>query len=415
MGGGLFSKASSKPHSKMSKKRSAKKNQGGEGVENTNSQTSLKRLDESSEELINNASDENENEDQRDTRSVENTNQELLDFKTQQSKSMRNVMGSSSSKQPRYLLLSNADNSSIHASQKLSKKTESAVVNIEDIEKYCRPQHLCLYNPQDSGFKYNLIGLFGLPMMPEDQQVMYTVLVSVLPPAEPYKEKPFNSMFASHLFSDVDFEKSKNGCQLFDTDNPAIEMSGIVLKLLEHSSLLFDIKQFDLKTGEMQDFGFALQPLIHTLKKQQYLISGRYQIPVYAGKVPQEILSVARKARVSEPEKPRHIFKRMIHEGQVKQIGKVQVVSQIEDLNPPEDEINVKFDALPSMLHHIDKSQLERFTLNRHLGVLRARNPTMRHRKTIKNVREGFMPGPKGDTIYKTMKEASDAAHDAFK
>ena len=39
----------------------------------------------------------------------------------------------------------------------------------------------------------------------------------------------------------------------------------------------------------------------------------------------------------------------------------------------------------------------------------------MRHRKTIKNAREGFMPGPKGDSIYKTMKEASDAAHDAFK
>ena len=39
----------------------------------------------------------------------------------------------------------------------------------------------------------------------------------------------------------------------------------------------------------------------------------------------------------------------------------------------------------------------------------------MRRRKTIKNVREGFMPGPKGDSIYKTMKEASDAAHDAFK
>ena len=91
------------------------------------------------------------------------------------------------------------------------------------------------------------------------------------------------------------------------------------------------------------------------------------------------------------------------------------MVSQIEDLNPPEDEINIKFDALPSMLHHIDKSQLERFTLHKHLKVLQQRNPTMRHRKTIKNVREGFMPGPQGDSIYKTMKEASDAAHDAFK
>ena len=41
-----------------------------------------------------------------------------------------------------------------------SKQTK---IRVEDVEKYCRPQQLCLYDPVLSGFKYTLIGLVGLP------------------------------------------------------------------------------------------------------------------------------------------------------------------------------------------------------------------------------------------------------------
>ena len=56
------------------------------------------------------------------------------------------------------------------------------------------------------------------------------------------------------------------------------------------TSLLFDFKRLDLKTGVMEDFGFALQYLVHSLKNNLFLIGGQYQIPVFKGKVPAELI-----------------------------------------------------------------------------------------------------------------------------
>ena len=42
----------------------------------------------------------------------------------------------------------------------------------------------------------------------------------------------------------------------------------------------------------------------------------------------------------------------------------MQIVSQIKDLNPPDLEEEAKaFQAIPSMLHHLDKTELEKFSL----------------------------------------------------
>ena len=65
-----------------------------------------------------------------------------------------------------------------------------------------------------------------------------------------------------------------------------VELSGDVLELNVNSVLVFDIKKFDLKTGRMSDYGFAIQPLIHNLQLRNYLIGGRYQMPVYRGSIP---------------------------------------------------------------------------------------------------------------------------------
>jgi len=61
-------------------------------------------------------------------------------------------------------------------------------VSIHDLERYCRPHQLSLYNPVDSGFKYNVLGLFDIPdALDPARPCVYTVLASVFPPAEPYK------------------------------------------------------------------------------------------------------------------------------------------------------------------------------------------------------------------------------------
>ena len=119
---------------------------------------------------------------------------------------------------------------------------------MQEIEKYCRPQHLTLYNPIDSGIKYNVMGLFGIPeAINPSKPCMYTVLASVFPPADPYKPKPANSMFGANFFTEIDFEKSMLSSQFFkQEEDQDVELSGIVLKLNEHSVLLLDIKKFDL-------------------------------------------------------------------------------------------------------------------------------------------------------------------------
>ena len=37
------------------------------------------------------------------------------------------------------------------------------LVNMQEVEKYCKPQQLNVYNPEASGFKYEVLGLFGIP------------------------------------------------------------------------------------------------------------------------------------------------------------------------------------------------------------------------------------------------------------
>lgn len=54
-------------------------------------------------------------------------------------------------------------------------------------------------------------------------------------------------MFGANFFTEIDFEKSMLSSQFFKQEEEQdVELSGIVLKLNEHSVLLLDIKKFDL-------------------------------------------------------------------------------------------------------------------------------------------------------------------------
>ena len=242
-------------------------------------------------------------------------------------------------------------------------RLQRKLISIHDVERYCKPQNLSLYNFEESGFKYNVIGLFGIPdEIDPEQPCVYTVLSSVFPPAEPYKQKPFNSMFAANFFADIDFDRSMNQTQLFKQEDD-VELAGVVLRLQEFSVLVFDIKKHDLRTGKVSDYGFAVQPLLHNLKGRNYLIGGRYQVPVYKGSVPKE-MRLHKLQNLKQAEQPRTIFKKFVESGKVHQHDTMQIVSQIRDLNPPDPEEEAKaFQAVPSMLHHLDKTELEKFSL----------------------------------------------------
>ena len=152
-------------------------------------------------------------------------------------------------------------------------------------------------------------------------------------------------MFGAHFFADPDFDKSKSipNSQIFQ-EQEDIELPGNVLKLNSTSIMVYDIKKMCMQTGEMKDYGFAIQPLIHTLKQKDYLIGGRYQLPVYKGSLPAELLPDGKLdnhdvyyGENAAQKKPRTIFKNLIESGKIQQIENMQIVSQLSDLHPDED------------------------------------------------------------------------------
>ena len=79
-----------------------------------------------------------------------------------------------------------------------------------ELEKLCLPHNLVYYKPVSAGFKYSLIGLFGLPENLDPQKPgIYTVLATAVPPGDALKPLESRTMTASCYFANVDFEKSR--------------------------------------------------------------------------------------------------------------------------------------------------------------------------------------------------------------
>lgn len=81
-------------------------------------------------------------------------------------------------------------------------------IDNDHIDKYCRPQYLNICDQDDLGFAYNLVGVFGTPDDEQGGTFAYACLVSVCPPAEPYKPKGANSMLGAFLFSEIDWKQT---------------------------------------------------------------------------------------------------------------------------------------------------------------------------------------------------------------
>ena len=188
---------------------------------------------------------------------------------------------------------------------------------LPDNDNALKPHHLLHYRPIASGLKYKVLGLFNLPEnLDASHPCVYTVLATVVPPGATYKSKPETSMLGAHYFSEFDFEKSRLSSQLFSREQRDVELAGSVLKLDEQSALILDIKKFDLSNGELSDYGFAIQPLIHRLKDRNFIIAGRYQMPIYAGSVPPAFVT-----QEHSNKRPRTILKQLIDGGSVQPLG----------------------------------------------------------------------------------------------
>lgn len=61
-------------------------------------------------------------------------------------------------------------------------------------------------------------------------------------------------------------------------------------KLSGNSCIVYFITKYDVVTGKTtNNYAFAIQPLIHVMKERQFLICGRYYLPLYRGFPPKEL------------------------------------------------------------------------------------------------------------------------------
>ena len=61
-------------------------------------------------------------------------------------------------------------------------------------------------------------------------------------------------------------------------------------------------------------------------------------MPVYRGAVPAEMFKAQKIQNASADQKPRNIFKYLVDSGKVEQMDQMQIVSSVQDLNPPDDQ-----------------------------------------------------------------------------
>lgn len=148
---------------------------------------------------------------------------------------------------PDNLSASNLGNLREDVSEK-SKLPNHKNVDQDRIDQYCRPQYLNVCDKDDLGFAYNLVGLFGNPDNETTTPYAYTCLVSLCPPAEPYKPKGNNSMMGAFLFNEIDWQQTTPHHFIF-SHTEDVQVSGKLFKPTLSTSLLFDFKRLDLKTG----------------------------------------------------------------------------------------------------------------------------------------------------------------------
>jgi len=62
--------------------------------------------------------------------------------------------------------------------------------------------------------------------------------------------------------------------------------------------VLFFLSRYNVVTGKTtKNFAYAVYPLIHLLDKRQFLICGKYYLPLYSGYPPKELFEQKTKIR----------------------------------------------------------------------------------------------------------------------
>ena len=131
-------------------------------------------------------------------------------------------------------------------------------------------------------------------------------------------------------------------------------------------------------------------------------------MPVYQGSLPQKLLDARRQHNIGREHYPRHVVKKLVENEQIEKIANMQIVTEIEDLNPPDDHHEVPFKPIPSMLHHFDKTNLAAHSLEDIFTNYDQESKVYFRNKTLKQ-------SIAQNSMFKTPEDVVAGANTAFK
>jgi hypothetical protein len=163
----------------------------------------------------------------------------------------------------------------------------------------------------------------------------------------------------AHHFYKQDWSQSTPKQHIF-REVADYEISGKIFRPNKYTGLIFDVKKFNLKTGELGDVGFGYQYLVHNVNGTMHIIGGQYQVPIYKGPIPTELLDSFFELDSKLIRRPDKLLRRLYECGEIQQQGNMQLISVVSKITATP--IDQKVEQ-PSLLFVIDKTDLKKYTI----------------------------------------------------
>ena len=132
------------------------------------------------------------------------------------------------------------------------------------------PQNLLEFNLEEDAFRFATIGIFNTPR----DNSFYKIVALV-------GDRSFT-------FSNPDWRATNATTYRFEEDKD-VSLEAGPLQLEKNQCIVYEIHCWNPERNVVEYVGFSLQPLVTQMRGETYLVCGQQQLPVYHGKVPEQI------------------------------------------------------------------------------------------------------------------------------
>ena len=106
-----------------------------------------------------------------------------------------------------------------------------------------------------------------------------------------------------------------------------VSLDGNIFRLNKYSGLFFDIKKWDFEKEKFSDFGFTYQALTHKLGNKLFFMGVQYQLPIFKGPIPDELLNLLKTPILKE--KISTLVHKLFNRGKLERHVDFQLISQV--------------------------------------------------------------------------------------